>query len=44
MSDVSEAVFLPFMLTADGRPLLERASELPLPQPEPQKVIPLARP
>jgi hypothetical protein len=40
-----EAVFMPFMLTSDGRPLHERASELPLlPQPEQQKVIALARP
>ena len=39
-----EAVFMPHMLTSDGRPLHERASELPLPQPEPQKVIALARP
>ena len=39
-----EAVFMPFMLTSDGRPLHERINELPLPQPEQQKVIPLARP
>jgi hypothetical protein len=39
-----EAVFMPFMLTSDGRPLHERASELPLPQPEQPKVIALARP
>jgi hypothetical protein len=39
-----EALFMPFMLTSDGRPLHERASELPLPQPEQQKVIALARP
>jgi hypothetical protein len=39
-----EAVFMPFMLTSDGRPLHERASELPLPQPEQPKVITLARP
>jgi hypothetical protein len=39
-----EAVFLPFMLTSDGRPLHERVNELPLPQPEQLKVIALARP
>lgn len=32
-----EAVFMPFMLTSDGRPLLERAVEL-LPRPE-EKVV-----
>jgi hypothetical protein len=37
-----EAVFMPFMLTTDGRPLHDRANELPLLQPKPQKVIPLA--
>jgi hypothetical protein len=36
-----EAVFMPFMLTADGRPLLERAVEL-LPKPE-DKVVMLGR-
>jgi hypothetical protein len=35
-----EAVFLPFMLTADGRPLIERVSEL-LPKPDEPKVISL---
>jgi hypothetical protein len=35
-----EAVFMPFMLTADGRPLLERARDL-LPPPAAEKVIPL---
>jgi hypothetical protein len=39
-----EAAFFGYLLTADGRPLHERASELPLPQPEQQKVITLARP
>jgi hypothetical protein len=39
-----EAVFLPFMLTSAGRPLHERVNELPLPQPEQQKVLTLARP
>jgi hypothetical protein len=39
-----EAVFMPFMLTSDGRPLHERASDLPLPQPEQTKVLTLARP
>ena len=36
-----EAVFLPFMLTADGRPLIDRAVEL-LPKPE-DKVVALPR-
>ena len=36
-----EAVFLPFMLGADGRPLLDRAIEL-LPRPE-EKVVALPR-
>ena len=36
-----EMVFLPYMLTADGRPLLEKADEL-LPRPE-QKVVALGR-
>jgi hypothetical protein len=31
--DYTEAVFLPFMLGSDGRPLMERAVEL-LPKPE----------
>jgi hypothetical protein len=35
-----EAVFMPYMLTADGRPVLERAIEL-LPKPEEPKVIAL---
>jgi hypothetical protein len=35
-----EAVFLPFMLTADGRPLIERVSEL-LPKPDEPKVVSL---
>jgi hypothetical protein len=35
-----EAVFFPFMLTADGRPLIERVSEL-LPKPDEPKVVPL---
>jgi hypothetical protein len=35
-----EAGFMPFMLTADGRPLIERASEL-LPEADPPKVVPL---
>jgi hypothetical protein len=39
-----EAVFMPFMLTNDGRPLHERASELPLPQPEEPKVVALPSP
>ena len=33
-----EAVFMPFMLTADGRPLLERARDL-LPPPAAEKVV-----
>jgi hypothetical protein len=33
-----EAVFLPFMLTHDGRPLIERVSEL-LPKPDEPKVV-----
>ena len=37
-----EAVFMPYMLTADGRPLVERVAEL-LPKPEEQKVIALAK-
>jgi hypothetical protein len=35
-----EAVFMPFMLTHDGRPLHERAAEL-LPKPDEPKVVPL---
>jgi hypothetical protein len=35
-----EAVFLPFMLTADGRPLIEREGEL-LPKPDAPKIVPL---
>jgi hypothetical protein len=35
-----EAVFLPFMLTRDGRPLLERSNEL-LPKPDEPKVVSL---
>jgi hypothetical protein len=35
-----EAVFLPYMLTADGRPLVERISETELlPKPEEPKVV-----
>ena len=37
-----EAVFLPYMLTDDGRPVCERVAEL-LPKPEEPKVIALAR-
>jgi len=33
-----EAVFMPFMLAADGRPLLDRAMEL-LPKPDEPKVV-----
>jgi hypothetical protein len=35
-----EAVFMPYMLTADGRPLIERVSEL-LPKPDEPKVVSL---
>jgi hypothetical protein len=35
-----EAVFLPFMLTHDGRPLIERVNEL-LPKPDEPKVVSL---
>jgi hypothetical protein len=35
-----EAVFLPYMLTHDGRPLIDRVSEL-LPQPDAPKVVAL---
>jgi hypothetical protein len=38
-----EAVFMPFMLTHDGRPLLERVSEL-LPNPDDEKVVQLPAP
>jgi hypothetical protein len=37
-----EAVFLPFMLTSDGRPLLERVEEL-LPKADAPKVVPLLK-
>ena len=37
-----EAVFMPHMLTADGRPLVEYVAEL-LPKPEQQKVIALTK-
>jgi hypothetical protein len=33
-----EAVFMPFMLTSDGRPVIERVNEL-LPQPDEPKVV-----
>jgi len=33
-----EAVFMPYMLTADGRPLVERISEL-LPKPDEPKIV-----
>lgn len=40
-----EAVFMPFMLTADGRPLVERLPETGLlPEPEAAKVVSLPRP
>jgi hypothetical protein len=35
-----EAVFMPFMLTGDGRPLIERVGEL-LPKPDEPKVVSL---
>jgi hypothetical protein len=35
-----EAVFMPYMLTADGRPLIERVAEL-LPKAEEPKVVAL---
>ena len=39
-----EAVFMPYMLTADGRPLIERLAEGSLlPAPEPLKVADLSR-
>ena len=37
-----EAVFMPFMLTADGRPLIERVSEL-LPKADEPRVVQLPR-
>ena len=37
-----EHIFMPFMLTADGRPLIERIAESNLlPAPEPPKVVQL---
>ena len=37
-----EAVFMPYMLTADGRPVVERLAEMNLlPSPESAKVVPL---
>lgn len=39
-----EAVFMPFMLTSDGRPLHERVNELPLPQAEEPKIVALPPP
>lgn len=37
-----EAVFMPYMLTADGRPVIERLAETNLlPSPESAKVVPL---
>jgi hypothetical protein len=40
-----EAVFMPWMLTADGRPLIERLAETNLlPAPEEQKVVSLKTP
>jgi hypothetical protein len=40
-----EAVFLPFMLTADGRPLMERLPETGLlPEPAPPKIVSLQGP
>jgi hypothetical protein len=38
-----EAVFMPFMLTSDGRPLIERVSEL-LPKADEPKVVQLPKP
>ena len=38
-----EAVFMPHMLTNDGRPMIERVTEM-LPKPEKQRVTALARP
>jgi hypothetical protein len=40
-----EAVFMPFMLTSDGRPVIERLAETNLlPSPEGPKVIPMPPP
>jgi hypothetical protein len=40
-----EAVFMPYMLTADGRPLIERLSETNLlPAPAKEKVVALKTP
>jgi hypothetical protein len=37
-----EAVFLPYMLTSDGRPVIERLAETRLlPEPSPPKVVPM---
>jgi len=38
-----EAVFMPHMLTSDGRPMIERAQDL-LPAPAEQKVVSLLSP
>jgi hypothetical protein len=38
-----EAVFMPYMLTSDGRPLIERMRDM-LPEPEPSKVVALPTP
>jgi hypothetical protein len=38
-----EAVFMPFMLTSDGQPLIERIRDL-LPEPSEQKVVSLPSP
>jgi hypothetical protein len=37
------AVFMPYMLTSDGRPLIERMRDM-LPEPEPSKVVALPKP
>jgi hypothetical protein len=40
-----EAVFMPFMLTADGRPLIERIAETNLlPAPPEEKIVQLTKP
>lgn len=40
-----EAVFMPYMLTADGRPLIERLAETDLlPKPQESKVVALPKP
>jgi hypothetical protein len=40
-----EAVFMPYMITGDGRPLIERLAESGMiPEPENQKVVALPRP